>query len=150
MVAQIQGVPTLAETLLAQTSSARLARALDLSGDSVRIGLADDRGAQPVTIPSSVMRLLMTILAEMAKGNAVAVIPAHAELTSQEAGDILNVSRPYLIGLLERGEIAFRKVGTRRRVRLADVLEYKREVDAARLRTLGELTALDQELGLGE
>ena len=84
----------------------------------------------------------------MASGNAVRLIPHHPELTTQEAADLLNVSRPYLVRLLDGGRIPFHHVGTRRRVLFRDVMTYKAEHRRARGAVLDELTGLDQELGL--
>ena len=85
----------------------------------------------------------------MAKGNAVTLIPVHAELTTQQAAQILNVSRPFLIEQLEKSVIPYRKVGTHRRVMFKDLMEYKQTMDRNRLNALEELSAIDQELGLG-
>jgi excisionase family DNA binding protein len=101
-----------------------------------------------VKLPASAVRLLVRILEEMARGNAVTLIPVHAELTTQEAADMLNISRPSLIQLLEAGEIDYRRVGTHRRVRFEALMKYKRRVDAARRKALEELVAYDQELGI--
>ena len=142
--------PSATDTQLAQESSRQLTKILAAKKNSVRILVqADGRKEEAVAIPLAAFRLLTNVLTEMAKGNAVALIPVHAELTTQQAADLLNVSRPYLIELLEKGAIPFRKVGTHRRVLFQDVMAYKRRSDQARLKALEELSALDQELGFG-
>ena len=91
---------------------------------------------------------MAAILAHMAAGQSVAVVPHNAELTTQQAADLLNVSRPFLIGLLEAGEIEYHKVGTHRRIKAASLVEYQRRDDARRRSIADELTGLSQELGL--
>jgi len=110
----------------------------------------DDKGAShPVRVPVSALRLLVDVLTEIGDGNAVSIIPIHAELTSQDAADVLNVSRPFLVQLLERGDIPFHKIGTHRRVRYQDVINYKERIDAERSRALDELAEQSQSLKMG-
>ena len=100
-------------------------------------------------VPVSALRLLVDILTELGDGNTVQLVPIHAELTTQEGADLLNVSRPTFIKLLDEGQIPFSYAGNRRKVRYADLRAYQERLKAARLQSLKELTELDQELGLG-
>jgi excisionase family DNA binding protein len=92
--------------------------------------------------------LLDQVVRELLQGHAVGVVPLHKELTTQEAADLLGVSRPFLIGLLERGEVPYVTTGKHRRIRFSDLMEYKRRRDATRRQALDRLTELSQEYGL--
>lgn len=105
-------------------------------------------GGEALVLPRPALAMFAHILAQLAEGRGVSVVPSSAELTTQQAADLLNVSRPYLIDLLESGKIPFRKVGRHRRVLLEDVLNYKRRDDAQRRAAADDLSALSQELGL--
>lgn len=109
-----------------------------------------DRDGEELSLPPQVVQLLVEVLVNLANGKALSIIPTNAELTTQQAADILNVSRPFLIKLLdETREISFRKVGTHRRILLKDLLAYKEMDDATRDQALDELVAQGQELKLG-
>jgi excisionase family DNA binding protein len=114
----------------------------------VRLCTEDDGPETQVVIPAVAFRFFVDMLAELANGNAVTVAPVHAELTTQQAADLLNVSRPYLIKLLDEERIPHRRVGNRRKVQLIDVLEYKQRDDARRHEVLDELTSEAEKLGL--
>jgi excisionase family DNA binding protein len=104
------------------------------------IQIFDDKNqAHEVELPTSALRLLADILAELAEGNAVKVMPVHAELTTQEAADMLNVSRPHLVKLLEEGSLAFHKTGKHRRVRFADLMDFKAQRERASEDAMAEL-----------
>lgn len=152
MSAQIHETPTPteADARQARESLQRISDILTsgMSDLSIRIQNDEQTGAD-IILPASVLRLLKDILTEMAQGHAVALLPVQAELTTQQAADLLNVSRPYLIRLLEDSKIPFRLVGQHRRVRFDDLLAYQRKDDEDRRRIADELTADAQELGMG-
>lgn len=143
-------LPTAEETALARESGRTLSAYLQTRAEAQQIEILDDKGAaHPIHIPVSALRLLVDVLTEIGEGNAVSIIPIHAELTTQEAADVLNVSRPFLVQLLERGEIPFHKIGTHRRVRYQDVLAYKERTDAERSKALDALAEQAQALNMG-
>ena len=105
---------------------------------------------EEIIIPRSLYVVLLEALKQLITGRAISIVPVTAELTTQQAADLLNVSRPFLIRILEHGEIPFHKAGTHRRVYLHDLLAYKRKRDAAAEEALGRLVAEAQELGIYE
>lgn len=142
--------PSKADAATAKVSGEKL---LGLLGNQVKKGVhievKSGSATEELVLPPSAVRLLMRILTEIGQGNAVTLTPLHARLTTQQAADLLNVSRPHLVKLLDDGAIPSCKVGTHRRVLLEDLLAYKRENLAKRHSALDDLTALSQELKLG-
>lgn len=111
--------------------------------------LMDEGPEKAIVLPAAAARLLADMLTELANGNAVSLVPLQAELTTQQAADLLGVSRPYLVALVEAGEIAHRRVGNRRRVPVADLLRYRAEQDLRTRDAVRELTESAQDLDLG-
>ncbi len=139
------------DVVVAISALSTVRRYLERHGDrpgEVRIKVDEADDGSELVVPRGALELLARILAHMAAGQGVSVVPAHAELTTQQAADLLNVSRPFLIGLLEAGEIEYRKVGAHRRVTMSSLMDYMRRDDERRRETADELTALSQELGL--
>jgi len=142
--------PTEAEARLARESVKELARLLESNQEDPRFRLQQDGElADPIALPLSAIRVLKNILAEMAQGHGIAMVPVNTELTTEQASELLNVSRPYFISLLDEAKIPFRLLGTHRRVRLVDVMAYKGRNDQDRLKVLEELVAQAQELDMG-
>lgn len=143
-------MPTEKATALAR-EALRTLREKPLRKGSTTVRLQAELGSQSasVAVPREAFELLVEILGQMANGNAVTLVPTQAELTTQQAAELLGVSRPHLVTLIDDGKIPHRKVGSHRRVRVADLLAYKQLRYAERRAALDELTAEAQELGLG-
>jgi excisionase family DNA binding protein len=99
-------------------------------------------------LPHSLYVVLRKVVRQLAEGNGISVMPVRAKLTTQQAADLLNVSRPYLVRLLEERTIPFHMVGTHRRVYLKDLLDFQAKQDAASRETLRELNEEAQEMGI--
>jgi len=108
-----------------------------------------DGPREPITLPREALELFMEILGHMANGNTVTIVPIHAELTTQEAADMLNVSRPFLVGLLEERKIPYRLVGTHRRIKFVDLVAFKQADDAKLKEIADELTREAEKNKLG-
>lgn len=139
-------LPTPEESRMAAESSRKLAT-ITGQGEHAQLCVVDDD--QKITVPFAAVSLLRDILMQMGQGNAVAILPIGHSLTTQQAADLLNVSRPYLVGLLEDGKIPFTKVGRHRRVRYADLLDYAQRIDTQSRQAVEALTREAQDLEMG-
>lgn len=142
--------PTTPSPETARAAGKALRTLSDHQASSVVLRLRERDGTGEVEFPGELVPLLLELLGQIANGNGVRVVPVHAELTTQQAADILNTSRPYLVKLLETGTIPFHLTGAHRRVKLGDLLDYKRRRDVDRRTLLDELSAESQDLGLDE
>jgi excisionase family DNA binding protein len=148
-MAVLSSHPDTEQIQAAASALPRIRRYLDEHPETLTpVPVAVEDGQEELLLPRSAVELLAGVLAHMAAGRGVSILPDHAELTAQQAADMLNVSRPHLIGLLQAGEIAYRKVGTHRRVRAGSLLEYMRRDDQRRREAADELSAMTRELGL--
>ncbi len=137
-------LPTPDETRKASEALSAFARALTDEGVlPIALGEAD-REVQ-IELPPALGELMLSVLTHVARGEMVTFVPYSADLTTQKAANLLNVSRPFLTKLLERGEIPFHRVGSHRRVRVNDLLAYKANRDGERERALDVLQRLGQD-----
>jgi len=125
-----------------------LAKLKSVAAEGTEIGLRVARKPDVVPLPARAVALIVDVLTAMADRKPVSVVPHEAELTTKQAADFLNVSRPYLVGLLDKGEIKHRVVGTHRRVLVADLMAYKQKSDEARRAAIARMVAESQKLGL--
>lgn len=144
---QLQNLPDDEASVLARTSAEELSRLLATkpAADRARVKL----DGRELILPRMALALLRDLLTEMAQGNAVTVVPTHAELTTQEAANLLNVSRPHLVKLLEEGGIPFSKAGAHRRIRYQDLKAYQQKREKGSHKLLDELVEQAQEHGMG-
>jgi excisionase family DNA binding protein len=134
------------EALIAREALAKL-KPLAAEGTDIGLRIAQKPDVV-VPLPARAVQLIIDFLAAMADRKPVLVVPHEAELTTKQAADFLNVSRPYLVGLLDKGEIEHRVVGTHRRILVADLMAYKRKSDEARRAAIARMVAESQKLGL--
>jgi excisionase family DNA binding protein len=147
-LAHRQPPPSVQEAALARSSGQSLARLIRKNRPlTLKVTGADKE--QPIELPPGAALLLMDILEAMAAGRGITLIPENAELTTVQAADVLNVSRPFLIKLLEEKALPCRKVGAHRRIRMEDVMAYKARIDADREAVLDQLVAEAQEQDMG-
>lgn len=147
MLAQLHPPPDVQDSQIAREATARLVPFVQAQMP-LKLRIVEAENQEPLVLPVGALALLKDVLEAMAAGHSITMIPHHAELTTVEAADILNVSRPYLIKLLESGEIRFRKVGTHRRVMMQDLIAYKEKSERQSRAAMDELVALSEELGL--
>jgi excisionase family DNA binding protein len=140
--------PSKEDVALARASGQRLAP-LARRGRPLTVRVRDAGREETIELPAGAVKLLQAILEDMASGRAVTIVPQNAELTTKQAADFLNVSRPFLVRLLEQKKLPFRLVGTHRRIRFEDVLQFKENIDAERRKVLDQLAAEAQELKMG-
>lgn len=139
--------PDKREVQMALQGRHALASCLSGQRKTQRIQVFDEwNQAHEVELPTSALRLLQEVLTELADGNAIKVVPIHAVLTTQEAADLLNVSRPHLVKLLEDGELPFHRTGKHRRVRLADLMKFRESRKPASSQALDESSHQTHEL----
>ena len=142
-------VPSDQDAVLAKAAQLALERSDTHDNKPLHVQInAAGREVTTLDLPPVVTRLLMDVLKQTAAGRAVSLVAVEAEITTQAAASILNVSRPYLVGMIDKGLLPARMVGNQRRLPLRDVLAYKAENRAKRHKTLDEMAAIDQELGL--
>jgi len=143
-------LPAAREVAAATQGQRALGALLSRQRETQRIQIFDENNeAHVVELPTSALRLLVDILSELAAGNAVKVVAIHAELTTQEAADMLNVSRPHLVKLLESGALPFHMAGKHRRVRFSDLMAYKAAQEERSAAAMEAMAAQAQALQLG-
>jgi len=147
-IAHRQLPPSAQEAAMARVSGQRLAQFAGRDR-SLMLRVIDAGQDQPIELPAGAVGLLMEILEAMAAGRGITIIPENAELTTVQAAEILNVSRPFLIKLIEEKAIPCRKVGKHRRLRMEDVMAYKAAIDRERASVLDQLVAEAQEQNMG-
>lgn len=141
-------LPTTQDVEEAKVSSRTLAKYSDAKRVQLSIKGSNNESDELI-LPGHALQLLLDILSEMSRGNAISIMPVHAELSTQDAANILNVSRPFLVGLLDDGVIPHHKVGSHRRVLAKDIIDYKQQIDTKRMKSLDSLSSMSQDLGMG-
>jgi excisionase family DNA binding protein len=142
-------IPTDEMSRMAGESAIALRQGADLGNGKVAVRMATPEGEQTLLVPVAIVDLMATVLAQLGQRRPVTLVPENAELTIPEAADLLNVSRPFIAGLLDREEIPSRGQGMHRRIVYRDLAAFKARSDADGDRAMAELAELSQEMELG-
>ncbi|MGO2510023.1 MAG: helix-turn-helix domain-containing protein [Vibrio hibernica] len=135
---------------LAKLASQELSAIIETNGASQSVSVVDKSGVtHEVKIPVSALNLIIEVLTQLGNGNSVSIMPIQAELTTQEGADMLNMSRPSFIKLLDSEAIPYSRTGNRRKISFVELHNYKNRQEEVRLATLAELSVLDQKLDMG-
>jgi len=142
--------PSTGDVQIAKESSRKLAPFAGKKNPTIQVQIASaGKAAETVDLPTSVLKLLVKILTEMSKGNAVTLMPIHAQLTTQQAAELLGVSRPFIVKELKAGKLQYQMVGTHRRIQYSDLLAYKNKIRADHDTAMNELVEQAQKHGMG-
>lgn len=143
-------VPTEEQARQAARAGTAIDAVLETLGgrDVVELSTDADGSMERLVVPAAALQLFRDLLEHLAAGDAVQVLPIHAELTTQQAANLLNVSRPHLIKLTDEGALPYRRAGTHRRIRVRDLVDYKRRDDEYRKQVLDDLAREAEEQGL--
>ena len=144
----LQNGGTTRDTSPAEEALSRLNSVLETKDSPAPVDIFVQGTEQTIAIPREIAETLQKVLAIEAAGKSVRVVPEESEFTTQQAADFLNVSRPHVVKLIDEGSLPGYKVGSHRRVSLADLQKYKNERDARQRRAVAELTALSEDLEL--
>ena len=136
------------EIEIALQSTRTLSR-LTPTKEGVHFRLHQKGHREEVVLPAPVFKFLLEMMTQLTRGKSFLMVPIQAELTTQEGADILGVSRPFLINLLDEGKLPFRKVGKHRRILGKDIMEFQQSITAQRQKSLDALAAQAQELEMG-
>jgi excisionase family DNA binding protein len=142
--------PTTDDVETAKESSRKLAPFAGKKNPTIQVQIASaGKAPETVDLPTSALTLLVKILTEMGKGNAVTLMPIHAQLTTQQAAELLGVSRPFIVKELKEKKLSYQMVGTHRRIQYIDLLAYKDKIRADHDAAMNELVEQAQEHGMG-
>jgi len=126
----------------------KLVSSFDSTREENEFVIVDQAHNVRIELPHALYRVLVDAAHQLAKGNSVGVLHYEQYITTQQAADLLQVSRPHVVKILEAGEIPFHMVGSHRRIRLSDLLAYKKNRDATRREKLNELIRMSESSGL--
>ena len=142
--------PSMRDVALAKESGRKLATVAGRKHRKLEVRLGPKGGTgEFIKLPGAAITLLQTILTEMGNGNAIALVPIRAQLTTQQAAEMLGVSRPFIVKEIKAGKLKHQMTGTHRRIQYSDLMEYRAKMRSQQDVAMDELVKQAQELGMG-